>query len=263
MRAMPNGRSIRECGTRRAARADALCARARRVAMMSGAHAMSDTPSIACRARCGVRCDARCVAHCFELRVKNFEHSSIDRADFSCGPKCLRVKSDLKFGCSISRSNKRRSITELNSDSHSSKFIVKHSRRQPSRTLRSCGSAPSSESLLSLPARQALRASKVSQICSSSGASPDFPSADAAVPSDAACRLSSQRAPFAARSSCGGALACAPHRAEFISVSGFCADRSALRSDLRLKRTSGPVAATVLPRAPMNGPGASHRVSFS
>ena len=41
---------------------------------------------------------------------------------------------------------------------------------------------------------------------------------------------------------------------EFISVSGQCAARSALFSDLRLKRTSGVVAATEHLRAPMNGP---------
>jgi hypothetical protein len=44
-------------------------------------------------------------------------------------------------------------------------------------------------------------------------------------------------------------------RAEFISVSGQRTDRSALRSDLRLKRTSGLVAATEHPHAPMNSPG--------
>jgi hypothetical protein len=40
----------------------------------------------------------------------------------------------------------------------------------------------------------------------------------------------------------------------FISVSGQCAARSALFSDLRLKRTSGFVAATEHLRAPMNSP---------
>jgi hypothetical protein len=43
-------------------------------------------------------------------------------------------------------------------------------------------------------------------------------------------------------------------RAEFISVSGRRTDRSAPRSDMRHKRTSGVVAATVQPRAPMNSP---------
>ena len=43
-------------------------------------------------------------------------------------------------------------------------------------------------------------------------------------------------------------------RAEFISVSGQCAARSALSSDLRIKRISGGVAATEHLRAPMNSP---------
>lgn len=43
-------------------------------------------------------------------------------------------------------------------------------------------------------------------------------------------------------------------RTEFISVSGFRAERSALCSDLRLKRISGVVAATEHPYAPMNSP---------
>jgi hypothetical protein len=51
------------------------------------------------------------------------------------------------------------------------------------------------------------------------------------------------------------ALACKTGRARltgFISVSGQCAARSALFSDLRLKRISGVVAATEHLHAPMN-----------
>jgi hypothetical protein len=54
-------------------------------------------------------------------------------------------------------------------------------------------------------------------------------------------------------------------RAGFISVSGQCAARSALNSDMRIKRTSGGVAATEHLRAPMNSPTggfAAQRVSF-
>jgi hypothetical protein len=56
-------------------------------------------------------------------------------------------------------------------------------------------------------------------------------------------------------------------RAEFISVSGQCAARSALNSDMRKnKRISGGVAATEHLRAPMNSPTgglrAAQRVSF-
>jgi len=43
-------------------------------------------------------------------------------------------------------------------------------------------------------------------------------------------------------------------RAEFISVSGQCAARSALSSDMRIKRISGGAAATEHLRAPMNSP---------
>jgi len=43
-------------------------------------------------------------------------------------------------------------------------------------------------------------------------------------------------------------------RAGFISVSGQCAARSALNSDMRIKRISGGVAATEHLRAPMNSP---------
>jgi hypothetical protein len=197
----------------------------------------------------------RSTARSLELHVKNFEHSSIDHAKKSCDPICLRVKRKLKFGCSISWSNKQRSITELNSDSHSKQFIVKNSRRQSSRTLRSCGSAPSAKSPLSSKACQARSSLQ------SAGFPPAFlhrASSGATAPAffrpallvDAR-RMRPRASPRAWR------------RAEFISVSGFCADRSALRSDLRLKRTSGPAAATVLPRAPMNSPGVPLRVSFS
>jgi hypothetical protein len=48
---------------------------------------------------------------------------------------------------------------------------------------------------------------------------------------------------------------------EFISVSGLCPERSALFSDLRLKRTSGSAAAPELPHAPMNSP-AAFRAGF-
>lgn len=65
---------------------------------------------------------------------------------------------------------------------------------------------------------------------------------------------------------------CRARRAEFISVSGQCAARSAHFSDLRNhKRISGGVAATEHLHAPMNGPTgsalahawAAQRVSFS
>jgi hypothetical protein len=61
-----------------------------------------------------------------------------------------------------------------------------------------------------------------------------------------------------------GPFAPRARRAEFISVSGQCAARSALSSDMRIKRISGGVAATEHLRAPMNSPtGIAQRVSFS
>jgi hypothetical protein len=156
--------------------------------------------------------------------VEEIEHSSSDHAEKSCDPIRLRVKSDLTFGCSISWSNKRRSITELNTDSHSQRFIVKVHRRQTDGTLRFCGVAPALESDPSVvPFEQHLA---------------DLPNAGSAP-------AFSLRAAFAAS---GPA-----RRAEFISVSGQCSDRSAHNSDMRhSKRTSGGVAATVPPHAPMN-----------
>ena len=76
--------------------------------------------------------------------VRKIEHSSMNRAEFSCGPIRLRVQSDLKFGCSIRWSNKRRSITELNSDSHSKTFIVSTKGRHTNETQRSWVVVPSS-----------------------------------------------------------------------------------------------------------------------
>src|SRR5215467_2835225 len=76
--------------------------------------------------------------------VRKIEHSSMNRAEFSCDPIRLRVKSDLKFGCSIRWSNKRRSITELNSDSHSKTFIVSANGRHANETQQSWVVAPAS-----------------------------------------------------------------------------------------------------------------------
>lgn len=152
--------------------------------------------------------------------VRKTEHTSSVQAKNSCDLICLRVKRNLKFGCSISGSNKRRSITELNSDSHSQKSTVENKGRQHSRTIRSCGRAPSEK-------KQATFDSPQSSLQRDAGLLPAFAFA---------------RALLAAR------------RAEFISVSGFRAARSALLSDLRLKRTSGVAAATSHLHAPMNSP---------
>jgi len=160
--------------------------------------------------------------------VRKIEHSSMNRAEFSCDPIRLRVQSDLKFGCSIRWSNKRRSITELNSDSHSRNFIVSKKGRHANETHRSWVVVPSSN-----------QASFHKRFPSSSNAG---------------------RGPaFVLCAPDGG---CAPG-AGFISVSGFRPDRSALHSDMRLsKRTSGSAAATEPLHAPMNGPKVSRHAAI-
>lgn len=153
--------------------------------------------------------------------VREIEHSSMNRAEISCGPIRLRVKSDLKFGCSMRWSNKRRSITELNSDSHSKNFIVSQQGRHGNETTPSWVVAPS------------LNQASLSQ--------QRFPSSSNAGLAPA----------FVLRA----AAASGARGAGFISVSGFGPARSALHSDMRLsKRTSGSAAATEPLHAPMNSP---------
>jgi hypothetical protein len=121
----------------------------------------------------------------------------------------------------------------LNSDSQTSKFIVKHNRRLDNRTLKSCGVAPSLK--IGRTEQQFQR-----NHYTNAGLAPAF-----------FLRVSS-------------AVSRGARRAEFISVSGQCAARSALNSDMRIKRISGGAAATEHLRAPMNSPrGFVSRVSFS
>ena len=153
------------------------------------------------------------------------------------------------FGCSISWTNKRRSITELNSDSHRQKPIVNQDRRNRFRTLESCGVVPSQKSQRFV---QQFR----STLPSNAGLAPAF---SCLLPELARCETMHR--------------VLRPHVAgervtEFISVSGQGTDRSALFSDMRpSKRISGVAAATEHPHAPMNSPSCSqsraNRVSFS
>jgi hypothetical protein len=176
--------------------------------------------------RCGVAhrfvpSTASLIVASIERSVREIEHSSMNRAENSCDLIRLRVKSNLKFGCSNRWSNKRRSITELNSDSHSKNFIVSIEGRHGNETSSSWVVAPSLQQA-SLPAQR-------------------FPSSPNAgsVPA------------FVLRA----AAALGARGAGFISVSGFGPDRSALHSDMRLsKRTSGSAAATEPLHAPMNSP---------
>jgi hypothetical protein len=118
----------------------------------------------------------------------------------------------------------RTSITALNSDSHSKRSIVKDTRRAANETLGSCGVAPTLKSEASAAVKKPGFSSFLN-----AGQAPAF-SLRARRPVPALLR-----------------------GAEFISVSGLCPDRSALRSDMRpSKRTSGVAAATVHLHAPMN-----------
>jgi hypothetical protein len=134
----------------------------------------------------------------------------------SCASNRIGVKSAPMQSCSIALTNKHRSITTLNADSHSFRSIVSPIGRIDNKTLRSCGIGSLQKSSASFPAPTF-----------NAGLAPAF----------------SLRAPHRAA-----------RRAEFISVSGPRSDRSAPRSDMRLKRTSGVVAATEQPFAPMNSP---------
>ena len=118
----------------------------------------------------------------------------------------------------------RTSITTLNSDSHSRRFIVKDARRTAYETLGSCGVVPSPKSETSAAVK-----TPSSSVFLNAGHAPAF-SLRARRPLPPLLR-----------------------GAEFISVSGLRTDRSALRSDMRpSKRTSGVAAATARPHAPMN-----------
>ena len=214
--------------------------------------------------------------------VLQIEHSSIDHAIFSCDQIRLRVQSDVKFGCSIRWSNKRRSITELNSDSRPQLFLVKHTRRLASRTILFCGLAPAGNSVhaaaSTLVCKRTRQVETVQQGLSSctlprllnAGLAPAF--AHSRGLSLRVSRLDVAPVPRRSRRHLLQSSALRPdHRSAharvlapsdtrrpgFISVSGFRPERSALHSDLRLKRFSGSVAAPVLPHAPMNSPAAS------
>src|SRR5512135_1301918 len=125
--------------------------------------------------------------------------------------------------CNTHRIKLTRSTAELNTVRHKVQFIVSHKRRPDSKTQKSCGLAPS-------PALGSRKQQPHSQS-----------SLQAALL-------------IAARSFAHSGNTRRLRRPGFISVSGQCAARSALFSDLRLKRISGVVAATEHLRAPMNGP---------
>ena len=153
-------------------------------------------------------------------------------AKISCDEIILRVKRDPLFNCSIGLLfavlNRRRLTTELTTQPHSSRAHT----HQSAKTSRSCGRFSSKASSTKTLDHQ------------DAGHAPAF--------------FLRARLPRLYRA----------RRAEFISVSGQCAARSALSSDMRTKRISGGVAATEHLHAPMNSPAgsalsAAQRVSFS
>jgi hypothetical protein len=167
--------------------------------------------------------------------VGQITHNSFSFAENSCDRFLLSVKSDSLFGCSIRLFNRHLSTTELTTDPHSCQVYAEDKAPTQLETRPSCGLASSGKTGLDFE-----RSKQLSPDQSDAGLLPAF--FLRALPA------------FSARA----------HRAEFISVSGQCAARSALSSDMRiLKRISGGVAATEHLRAPMNSPtGSAQRVSF-
>jgi hypothetical protein len=174
--------------------------------------------------------------HANEKEVGQITHNSFIDAENSCDRFRLRVKSEPLIGSSIDvgtwQSSRHRSNTELTTDSHSRRVNAEDHAPKHNETPMSWGIVPAAKPTLSCAKPYALAA--------------DLPNAGPAP----AFLL---RAPSWLQSA---------RRAEFISVSGQCAARSALNSDMRTKRISGGVAATEHLRAPMNSPtGGSRRAA--
>jgi hypothetical protein len=168
------------------------------------------------------------------IRVGQNTHDAISIAEKSCDEKILRVKSEPLSSCSITRFIRHRSITELTTEPHSRQVNAEDNAPTHVETVKSCGLASSEETRLKTGSTKQLSPDQ-----SGAGKLPAF-------------FLRAHRA-----------FAASARRAEFISVSGQCAARSALSSDMRiLERISGGVAATEHLRAPMNSPmGRAQRVS--
>jgi hypothetical protein len=173
--------------------------------------------------------------HVNEKEVGQITHNSFIDAKNSCDQFRLRVKSEPFIGSSIDVvarcSSRRRSNTELTTDSHSRTLNAEDQAPKHSETPRSWGIVPAAKPTLSA------KLSKLVFPLPNAGNHPAF----------------FLRANF---------MQPVARRAEFISVSGQCAARSALSSDMRIKRISGGVAATEHLRAPMNSPtGGFHRAA--
>jgi hypothetical protein len=165
--------------------------------------------------------------HANEKEVGQITHNSFFDAENSCDRFRLRVKSESLIGSSIDvrilDSCECRSNTELTTDSHSRRVHAEDSAPKQTTTPVSRESFPCEKPSSSIVEFQPARP------CNA-GHAPAF----------------LLRVPLAAIA--------AARRAEFISVSGQCAARSALSSDMRIKRISGGAAATEHLRAPMNSP---------
>ena len=178
--------------------------------------------------------------HANKKEVGQITHNSFINAENSCDRFRLRVKSKPFIGSSIEvlarQSSRIRSNTELTTDSHSRPVNAEDHAPKQNKTPMSWGLVPAAKSTLSCA-----KLSKLPAPLQNAGHVPAF----------------FLRAHF---------MHPGARRAEFISVSGQCAARSALSSDMRIKRISGGVAATEHLRAPMNSPtggSAVQRVSFT
>jgi hypothetical protein len=174
-----------------------------------------------------------------EKEVGQITHNSFINAENSCDRFRLRVKSEPFIGSSIDvhacLSSEFRSNAELTTDSHSRPVHAEDQAPKHNRTPMSWGTVPAAK-----PALSAKSSSPVLPLSNAGNVPAFFMRAHLVQP-------------------------CA-RRAEFISVSGQCAARSALNSDMRIKRISGGAAATEHLRAPMNSPpggSSAQRVSFS
>lgn len=192
------------------------------------------------------------------IALKKSNSSRDHGVENSCSSIFLRVQSGHRVRRSMRWSNKQPSTSELNSDSFSSSLLVNDKRRITYETTRSCGVAPTLKKV-------------ASRFRSTLQTQQDFTN-NAGLCAGVFCfrhpeHSSARHLDAPQHRLIRARLPRPPMRTEFISVSGFRTDRSALRSDLRLKRISGPVAATGHPYAPMNSPlphpKHEQRVSFS
>ena len=184
-----------------------------------------------------------------EKTVGQITHNSFNAHETSCDECSLRVKSEPFIGSVIDvdviafiECIERRSHTELTSDSHSRPATAEDQAPKQHGTPVSRGTVPAEKSAmpadrgkarLSPPIFRRVESSTSGFFLRNAGSIPNAPA------------FSLRAIPV-----------CLPvaRRPGFISVSGQCAARSALSSDMRIKRISGGVAATEHLRAPMNSP---------